>query len=87
MSLPNVEQTTLLHRVNLHWVPTDTEVVRLAPPPPSFTCQAGPNSSFQPSSTDYAEIQATLRSIQEEQVSLRAYVASENAALRDFVQE
>ena len=36
---------------------------------------------------DYTNLQDTLRSIQEEQVFLQAFVASENAALRDFVQE
>ena len=34
---------------------------------------------------DSPNIGATIRSIQEEQASLWAYVASEHAALRDFV--
>ena len=84
--LPNVEQTIVLHRANLHWVPGGAEVVHPAPPSP-FTNLGGPNSSSQPSSTDFEEVQATLRSIQEKQVFLRSYVASENATLCDFVQE
>ena len=56
-------------------------------PPIPFPSSAGPSSSSQPSSTPYPDIESTLRSIQEEQASLRAYVASEHAALREFVQE
>jgi len=36
---------------------------------------------------NYGDLRETLRSIQEEQASIRAYVASEHAALCDFVQE
>ena len=87
MPLPNVDRTTLLHRSNIYWVPGDAEVVQPVPYPPPFTSQVGPSCSFQPPTTDCANLQASLRSIKEEQVSLRAYFASENAALRDFVQE
>ena len=38
-------------------------------------------------STDYQEVQATLRSIEEEQASLRAYVENEHATLHNIVQE
>jgi len=86
--LPNVDQTTLLYGANLYWISSDTKVVQpINPPPPPHSSQAGPSSSSQPPPTDYADLQATLRSIQEEQVSFRAYVASENTVLRDFVQE
>jgi len=85
--LPNVEQTALLQRTNLHWVPGNAAVVGLASPPPPFTFQAGLSSSSQPTYTDSAEVQVTLRSIQEEQMSIRAYVAFENVPLHDFVQE
>ena len=49
--------------------------------------QVGPSPFSQPPAPDYFDIQDTLRSIQAEQVSLRAFVASESTALRDFVQE
>jgi len=86
--LPNVDRTTLLHQANLYWVPGDVEVVQVAPhSPPPHSSQVEPNASSQLPPTNYANLQATLRFIQEEQVSIGAYVASENAALRDFVQE
>ena len=87
MPLPNIEHTTLRHPPNLSYLPGDDEVLApLAPHvPPPFV--AGPSSSSQPSSTPYLDIESTLRSIQEEQVSLRAYVAFEHVALREFVQE
>ena len=87
LPLPDVDRTTLRHRASLQWVPGDVEVVQPAVPPPLFTCQAEPSSSSQPTSADYAEVQKNLRSLQEEQVSLRAYVASENVPLCDFIQE
>jgi len=66
----------------------DVEVVQPIPhPPPPYSSQVEPSSSYQPPPTDYADLHATLRSIQEEQVSLRAYVASENTALRESVQK
>jgi len=45
MLLCNVECTTLLHRANLHWVPSYAEVVHLAPLLPPSTYHVGPNSS------------------------------------------
>ena len=48
LSLPNVDQTVLLHRGNLQWVLGDAEVVQPSPPPPQFTSQAGPSSSSHP---------------------------------------
>ena len=86
MPLPNIERTTLRHYHNLSYLPSDEELARPTPPvpPPSF---AGPSSSSQPSYPDYLDIGATLRSIQEEQTSFWAYVASEHAALCEFVQE
>jgi len=86
--LPNVNRTTLLHPANLYWVPGDAEIVQPTTHPrhpPSN--QAGLSFSSQSPPTDYADLQAALRSIQEEQVSLRAYVASENIAFCDFIQE
>jgi len=69
--LPNVDRTTVLHRGNLYWVPGDEEVVRPAPHYPApHSSQVGPSSSSQPPHPDYSNIQDTLRSIQEEQVSL-----------------
>ena len=66
----------------------DDEVVRpISHQPVPHSGQAGPSSSSQPPPPDYSDIQDTLISIQEEQVFFRAFVASENAALRDFVQE
>jgi len=86
--LPNVDRTTLLHRGNLYWVPSDEQVVRPAPHHPApRSSQARPISSSQPPPPDYSDFQDTLRSIQEEQVFLREFVASESTALRDFVQE
>jgi len=82
-----IERTTLRHYHNLSYLPGDDEV--LAPPAPhvSLPSTAGPSSSSQPSSTPSPDIESTLRSIQEEQASLWAYVASEHAALQEFVQE
>ena len=84
MPLPNIEQTILRHYQNLSYLPSDEELAHPAPPlpPPSF---AGPSSSSQQPYPNYGDIGATLRSIQEEQASLRAIVASEHAALCDFV--
>ena len=66
----------------------DDEVVRPTPHhPASHSSQAKPSSSSQPPPPDYTNLQDALRSIQEEQVSLRAFVVSENTAIRDFVQE
>lgn len=87
LRLPNVERTTLLDRTNLSWLPDDADVVQPSPPPPSPTYRGGPRSSSHPSSHDYDKVQATLRSIPEEQASLRAYVQNKNAALHEFVQE
>jgi hypothetical protein len=86
MPLPNIERTTLHHNQNLSYMPNDDELAQPAPPvpPPSFP---GPSSSSRPSYHHYPDLEDTLRSIQDEQASLRAYVASEHAALRDFVQE
>ena len=86
MPLLNIERTILRHYHILSYLPSDEELAYPAPhiPPPSF---AGPSFSSQPSYPDYSDIGTTLRSIQEEQAFLRAYVASEHAALRDFVQE
>ena len=83
MPLPNIERTNLRHHNNLSYLPNDEELVPPAPPvpPPSF---AGPSSSSQPSYHDYPNIEATLRSIQEEQASLRAYVAFEHTTLCDL---
>jgi len=77
-----------LHQANLYWVPNDDEVVQPAPHHPTpHSSQAGLSSSSQPPPPDYIDLQDTFRSIQEEQVSLRAFVASENATLQGFVQE
>ena len=86
MPLPNIERTGLRHHHNLSYLPGDEELACPAPPvlSPSF---ASPSSSYQPSYPDYPNIEATPRSIQEEQASLWAYVSSEHAALREFVQE
>ena len=82
-----MDRTILLHRGNLYWVPGDEKVVRPGSyHPVPYSSQAGPSSSSQPP-PNYSDIQDTLRSIQEEQVSLQAFFASENATLRDFVQE
>jgi len=86
--LPNVDHTTLLHQGNLYWIPSDDKVLRPVPHQPTpHSSQEGPNSSSQLPPPEYSNIQDTLRSIQEEQVSLQAFVASESAALWDFVQE
>jgi len=53
-------------------------------PPSSY---ARPSSSSQQPYTNYSDLRETLRSIQEEQASLRAFVTSEHTALQDFVQE
>ena len=86
MPLPNIEQTILRHYQNLSCLPSDEELAHPTPPvlPPSF---ARRSSSSQPSYPDYPDLEATLRSIQKGQASLRAYVASEHAALHEFVQE
>jgi len=60
----NVDRTTLLHRANLYWVRGDVEVVQPTPHPrPPHSSQARPSSSSQPPPTNYADLQATLRSI------------------------
>ena len=88
LPLPNLDRTTLLHRGNLYLVPSDDEVVQPVPhQPASQSSQAGRSSSSHPSPPDYSDLQDTLRSIQEEQVSLGKFIASESTALRDFVQE
>jgi len=88
LPLPNVDRTTLLHQANLYWVPGDDEVFRPTPHHSApYSSQVGFTSSSQPPSPDYTDLQDTLKSIQEEQASLRAFVAYENATLRDFVQE
>jgi len=86
MPLPNIECTTLHHYHNLSYLPSDEELAHPAPPlpPPSFV---EASSSSQPSYPNHPDLEATIRSIQEEQASLRAYVASEHVALREFVQE
>jgi len=84
----NVDRTTLLHWANLYWVPSDDKVVQPTPHHPApYSSQARPNSSSQPPPPDYTDLQDTLRSIQEEKISLQAFDASENDALWDFVQE
>jgi len=85
MPLPNIERTTLRHYHNLFYLPSDEEVARPAPPVPHCSF-AGPSSSSQASYPSYSDIGTTLRSIHEEQASLPAYVTSEYAALREFVQ-
>ena len=76
MPLPNIERTTFRHYHNLSYFPGDEELARPAPPipHPSFS---EPSSFSQPSNPNYPYIGTTLRSIQEEQASLLAYVASE----------
>jgi len=88
LSLPSIDRTTLLHRANLYWLPSDDEVVRLAPHKPTpQSSQVGPSSSSHPLPPNYSNLQDTTRSIQDEQVSLREFVSSESTALQDFVQE
>jgi len=71
LPLPNVDQTTLPHRINLYWVPGDEELVRPIPHHPTpYSNQAGPSSSSRPPPRNYIDLQDTLKSIQEEQVSL-----------------
>ena len=86
MPLPNVERTTLQHQPNFLYLSSDEEFAHPAPPiPPSSF--ARPSSSSQTPYPDHGDIAATLRSIQEEQASLRAYVAFEHPALHDVLQE
>ena len=85
MLLSNVGRTTLQNRANLLYLPSDEDLVHPALPPPSSF--AGPSFSYQQPFLDYSELHDTLRSIQEEQASLRVYVASEHVALWDLVQE
>jgi len=87
MPLPNIKRTTLRHYHNLSYLSGDDEVLAPPAPPVSLPSTAGPSSSSQPSSTPYPDTECALRSIQEEQASLRAYVAFEHAALREFIQE
>jgi len=57
LSLSYVDQTTLLYRANLFWVPNDEEVVRPAPQHATPHCsQAGPSSSSQPPLPDYSDL-------------------------------
>jgi len=80
MPLPNVDCTSLLNRANLYFLPKDEELARPVPPPPPPDTRAS-SSSQSSSSHDYADSYATLRSIQEEQASLRAYVETEHVTL------
>jgi len=67
LPLPTVDRTTLLYWANLHWIPSDDEVVRPVPQQPApRSSQAGPGSSSRPPPPDYSDLQDTLRSIQEE---------------------
>ena len=80
--------TTLLNPDNLSYMTSDEELVHPATPPPPPQSYLGASSSSRPSSSqDYPDIHATLRSIQEEQVSLQAHVQFQHVALCDFVQE
>ena len=88
LPLPNVDRTTLLHRGNLYWVLGDDEVVRPVPHQPApHSSQVGSSSSSHPPPPNCSDIQDTLRFIQEEQVSLREFVASKSVALWDFALE
>jgi len=88
LPLANVDRTILLHRANLYWEPSDAEVVQPAPHHLApHSSKVGPSFSSQPPAPDYANLEDILRSIQEVQLSLRAFVASKNAALRDCVQK
>ena len=87
LPLPDIERTTLRHSQNLSYLPGDDEVVAPPAPPVPLPSTAGPSFSSQPPSPSHPDIESTLRSIQEEQAFLRAYVASKHAALREFVQE
>jgi len=77
---------SLQNRNNFLYLHGDEELARSAPPvpPSSFT---EPASSSQKPYPNYGDIGETLRSIQEGQASLWAFVASKHAALRNFVQE
>jgi len=55
--------------------------------PAHRSSQAGPSSSSQLAPPNYSDLHDTLRSIQEEQVSLQEFFASESTVLLDFVQE
>jgi len=81
--LPNVDCTSLLNGANFYFLPGDKELVRSAPPPHS---KDSPSSQLS-SSHHYPNLHATLRSIQEEQAFLRAYIETEDATLWGFVQE
>ena len=80
------QHTTLLHRANLSWLPSDAEIIQPAPRQRP-TYHSVPSSSSQPSSHDYDQVQAILRFTQEEQASLRTYVTTKQVALCDFAQE
>jgi len=84
MSLPNIKRTTIQNWNNLLYLPGDEELVLPAPlvPPSSH---AGLSFSSQQPYLDYGDLGETLTSIQEEQASLRAFVASVHATVRDFV--
>jgi len=88
LPLPNVDWTTLLHRVNLYSILGDDKVVHATPHHwarnPSHV---GPSCSSQPLPPDYTDLQNALRSIQKEHISIWAFVASDSTVLRDFVQE
>jgi len=70
----------------MSWLPSDADIILLAPPRPPPTYYGDPSSSLH-TSYDYEEVQATLRSIQEEKASLRAYVEAEHGAIHDVVQQ
>jgi len=67
-------------------LPDDEDLVCHAPAqaPSSYT---GPSSSTQPSYPVFSELQDTLHNVQVGQAFLRAFVACENPAIRDFVKE
>jgi len=58
------------------------------PAPPRLPTHPKASSLSQPSSShDYLDLHATFRPIQEKQTSLQAYVETERASLRNFIQE
>jgi len=84
MPLPNVDRTSLLNRTILYFLSIEEKLARPAPPPPPIHHKT--SSSSQPSSShDYPELHATLRSTQDKQASLQAYIETEHALLPDFV--
>ena len=86
MPLPSVDRTTLVNLDNLSYMLGDKELVHPAPPTSPPQPNLGASGPYKPSSPqDYSNIHATLQSIQEEQVSLRAHIQFEHATLHDFV--